>query len=118
MFYHLGTYTEEPFSIIQSYFRGQHLERLVRHQIESYNHFINYQIQRTIQMFNNVNIHSDTDYIQEKDQYLLEIDISFSNFKLYPPTIHENNLEQLKSCYQTKQNYEISLCIYNEVALI
>ena len=88
---HLGTYTEEPFSIIESYFKGQHLERLVRHQIESYNHFINYQIQRTIQMFNNVNIHADNDYIQEKDQYLLEIDISFSNFKLYPPTIHENN---------------------------
>ncbi len=88
---HLGTYTEEPFSIIESYFKGQHLERLVRHQIESYNHFINYQIQRTIQMFNNVNIHSENDYVQEKDQYLLEIDISFNNFKLYPPTIHENN---------------------------
>ena len=46
---HLGTYTEEPFQLIETYFRGQHLERLVRHQIESYNHFINYQIQRTIQ---------------------------------------------------------------------
>ena len=88
---HLGSYTEEPFTIIESYFRGQHLERLVRHQIESYNHFINYQIQRTIQMFNNVNIHSENDYVEEKDQYLLEIDISFNNFKLYPPTIHENN---------------------------
>ena len=88
---HLGNYTEEPFTIIESYFRGQHLERLVRHQIESYNHFINYQIQRTIQMFNSVTIHSENDYVQEKDQYLLEIDISFGNFKLYPPQIHENN---------------------------
>lgn len=88
---HLGNYIEEPFSVIESYFRGQHLERLVRHQIESYNHFINYQIQRTIQMFNNVTVHSENDYIQEKDQYLLEIDISFGNFKLYPPQIHENN---------------------------
>jgi DNA-directed RNA polymerase II subunit RPB2 len=88
---HLGNYIEEPFSIIESYFRGQHLERLVRHQIESYNHFINYQIQRTIQMFNSVNVHSENDYIQEKDQYLLDIDISFSNFKLSPPQIHENN---------------------------
>ena len=53
---HLDNYTEEPFEIIESYFRGQHLERLVRHQIESYNHFVNYQIQRTIQMFNPVNV--------------------------------------------------------------
>ena len=39
---HLGDYTEEPFDIIESYFDGKHLERLVRHQIESYNHFVNY----------------------------------------------------------------------------
>jgi DNA-directed RNA polymerase beta subunit/intein/homing endonuclease len=88
---HLGNYIEEPFNIIESYFHGQHLERLVRHQIESYNHFVNYQIQRTIQMFNPVTIHSENDYIQEKDKYLLEIFISFTNFKLYPPQIHENN---------------------------
>ena len=88
---HLGSYTEEPFDIIQSYFNGQHLERLVRHQIESYNHFINYQIFKTIQMFNDVTIHSENDYVPEKDMYLLEIDVSFGNFKLYPPQIHENN---------------------------
>jgi len=56
---HLGEYLEEPYKIIESYFGGQHLERLVRHQIESYNHFINFQIQRTIQMFNPVTIHSE-----------------------------------------------------------
>ena len=79
---HIGNYIEEPFEIIQSYFKGQYLERLVRHQIESYNNFINYQIYRTIQMFNTVIVHSENDYIAEKDQYLLEIEISFSNFKL------------------------------------
>ena len=88
---HLGTYTEEPYHIIESYFEGQHLDRLVRHQIESYNHFVNYQILRTIQMFNPVTIHSENDYIAEKDKYFLEIFISFTNFKLYPPQIHENN---------------------------
>jgi DNA-directed RNA polymerase II subunit RPB2 len=88
---HIGTFIEEPYNIIESYFGGQHLERLVRHQIESYNHFVNYQIQRTIQMFNPVTIHSDNDYVAEKDKYFLEIMISFSNFKLYPPQIHENN---------------------------
>lgn len=88
---HLGEYIEEPFMLIESYFRNQHLDRLVRHQIESYNHFINYQILRTIQMFNPVIIHSQNDYCAENDKYLLEIFISFENFKLYPPQIHENN---------------------------
>ncbi len=88
---HLGSYVEEPYSIIESYFRGQHLERLVRHQIESYNHFINYQIQRTIKMFNPVTIRSENDFVVEHGQYFLEISVSFANFKLYPPQIHENN---------------------------
>jgi DNA-directed RNA polymerase II subunit RPB2 len=88
---HLGNYIEEPYEIIESYFEGQHLERLVRHQIESFNHFTNYQMQRTIQMFNPVVIRSENDYIQEKGQYFLEAHVSFENFKLYPPQIHENN---------------------------
>jgi len=88
---HLGSYLEEPYNIIESYFRGQHLERLVRHQIESYNHFINYQVQRTINMFNPVTVRSENDFIEDKGMYLLETSINFENFKLYPPQIHENN---------------------------
>jgi DNA-directed RNA polymerase beta subunit len=88
---HLGNYIEEPYNIIESYFDGQHLERLVRHQIESYNHFVNFQIQRTIQMFNPVTIRSENDFVADKDKYFLEVFISFTNFKLYPPQIHENN---------------------------
>ena len=33
-------YIEDPWTIIESYFRGQHLDRLVRHQLESYNNFV------------------------------------------------------------------------------
>jgi len=88
---HMGSYTEAPFNMIESYFEGQYLERLVRHQIESYNHFIGFQAQRTIQMFNPVDIKSEHDYIAEHNKHLLEIQISFENFKLYPPQIHENN---------------------------
>ena len=88
---HLGHYTEEPYNIIESYFDGKHLERLVRHQLESYNNFVNYQIQRTIQMFNPVVIRSENDYNEQKNKYFLEIFINFTNFKLYPPQIHENN---------------------------
>ena len=87
----LGDYIEEPYTIIESHFKGQYLERLVRHQIESFNNFINYQIQRTIQMFNPVSVKSENDYIEEFDDYLLEIKISFDNLKLYSPQIHENN---------------------------
>jgi DNA-directed RNA polymerase beta subunit len=88
---HLGDYVEEPYTIIESYFNGQHLERLVRHQIESYNHFVNFQAARTIQMFNPVVIHSDNDYVAEKDQYVLEVLVTFDNFRLLPPQIHENS---------------------------
>ena len=88
---HLGSYTEEPYTIIKSYFEGKHLERLVRHQIESYNHFINNQIQKTIEMFNPVIIRSENDYVEEHKKYILEVLIHFENFKLYPPQIHENN---------------------------
>ena len=88
---HLGDYVEEPFTLLESYFEAQHLERLVRHQIESYNHFVNYQIQRTIHMFNPVRIHSENDFVESEGLYMLEIVASFDNFKLYPPQIHENN---------------------------
>ncbi len=88
---HLGDYTEKPYTIIESYFKDRHLDRLVKHQIESYNHFINYQAEKTINMFNPVVIRSENDYIKETDKYTLEINIEFDNFKLYAPQIHENN---------------------------
>jgi DNA-directed RNA polymerase II subunit RPB2 len=88
---HLGKYIEAPYQIIESYFEGQHLERLVRHQIESYNHFTSYQIQRTIQMFNPVIIRSENDFVESEGKYMLEIHVNFENFKLHSPVIHENN---------------------------
>ena len=42
-------------------------------------------------MFNPVVIHSENDYVEKFDKYLLEVLVSFDNFKLYPPQIHENN---------------------------
>ena len=88
---HLGKYIQEPFDIIESYFEGQHLERLVRHQLESYDHFITNQLPRTIDMFNPVKVHSEHDFIPEHNIHTLEVVIHFENFKLYPPQIHENN---------------------------
>lgn len=84
-------YIETPWSIIDSYFRDQHLERLVRHQLESYNNFVGYQIIKTIEMFNPVHIKSENDYDPVSQKYALEIIITFENFHIYRPQIHENN---------------------------
>ena len=80
-----------PWAIIEAYFKGQHLKRCVRHQLESYNYFVNHQIQQTIDMFNPVTIHSEQDYNAEFGKYSLELILSFNNFHLYRPQIHENN---------------------------
>jgi DNA-directed RNA polymerase II subunit RPB2 len=84
-------YIETPWSIIDSYFRDQHLERLVRHQLESYNNFVGYQIIKTIEMFNPVHIKSENDYDPVSGKYALEMFITFENFHIYRPQIHENN---------------------------
>ena len=84
-------YIETPWDIIGSYFQGQHLDRFVRHQLESYNNFIGYQIIKTIEMFNPVRIASEQDYDPISKKHSLEIFITFENFQIYRPQIHENN---------------------------
>jgi DNA-directed RNA polymerase II subunit RPB2 len=77
--------------VIESYFQNKHLLQLVKHQIESYNDFIQNQIKRTVEMFNPINIKSPHDYIKEFRKYRLEIVIEFENLCVYRPEIHENN---------------------------
>jgi len=84
-------YIETPWSIIEAYFKGQHLERLVRHQLESYNNFVGHQIIKTIEMFNPVHIASEQDFNNTFKKYGLEIFVTFENFNIYRPQIHENN---------------------------
>jgi DNA-directed RNA polymerase beta subunit len=88
---HNDQYIETPWSIIESYFKGQHLDRLVRHQLESYNNFVGYQIIKTIEMFNPVHIASEQDFDAKSGKYALEIFVTFENFHMYRPQIHENN---------------------------
>ena len=84
-------YIETPWNIIETYFHGQQLERFVRHQLESYNNFVGYQISKTIEMFNEVHIASEQDYDPISKKYALELFITFENFNIYRPQIHENN---------------------------
>ena len=48
--------------LVEAYFRGGHLAMLVRHQLESFNCFVERQIPSTIDMFNPVRIVSDKTY--------------------------------------------------------
>ena len=84
-------YIETPWTIIGAYFNKQHLRRLVRHQIESYNDFVSNQIQRTIDMFNPVVIASEQDFCKKSKKNSLEVHVTFDKFNLYRPQIHENN---------------------------
>jgi DNA-directed RNA polymerase II subunit RPB2 len=82
--------SKDCWPIIESYFNKQYLKQLVRHQIESYNDFIQNQMKRTIDMFK-LDIKSSQDYIKEFKKYRLEINITFENLCIYRPEIHENN---------------------------
>jgi DNA-directed RNA polymerase II subunit RPB2 len=84
-------YIEDPWTIIGSYYQNSHLNKLVRHQLESYNNFVEHQLVKTIEMFNPVHIKSVDDYDAESQKYYLEIIITFDNFNIYRPQIHENN---------------------------
>ena len=82
---------EYPWDLIKSYFNKDHLCKLVRHQLESYNNFIKMDIEKTITMFNPVKITSDHDFNKENNVHTLEIYITFTNFQIHKPQIHENN---------------------------
>ena len=47
-FLNAKNYVETPFTILGSYFQDHYLERLVRHQIESYNLFVNHQLNKQL----------------------------------------------------------------------
>lgn len=84
-------YIEEPHTIIDSCFRGKHLKRLIEHQLESYNDFIEYQVPRTISMFNPIHISSEQDHNKEINKHRLEMLITCQNFNIARPKIHEIN---------------------------
>ena len=82
---------DDIWSIIGNYFENKHLHQLVRHQIESYNDFIQNQMKKTIEMFNPLIIKSSQDYIKEHKKYRLQVHVYFENLSLFRPEIHENN---------------------------
>ena len=87
----VDNYIEEPHTIIDSCFRGRHLKRLIEHQIESYNDFIEYQVPRTISMFNPIHISSEQDFNKELNKHRLEMNVTCENFNIARAKIHEIN---------------------------
>jgi DNA-directed RNA polymerase II subunit RPB2 len=85
------TATMNSWDAIRSYFEDAHLERLVQHQVESYNEFVTQQIQQTIDQFNPIVVHSDQFYDATAKKYKLEVWIRFTNFQMNLPQINENN---------------------------
>ena len=61
------------------------------HQIDSYNHFIQHQFEKTFKMFNPICIRSEKDFDLETHLYSLEIYVSFNNMRMHRPQIYENN---------------------------
>jgi len=103
----IGSYIEEPWTIIGSYFEGKHLDQLVRHQIESYNDMVNVQLKRTIDMFNPVRIASDQDYDKTTNKYRLEIE-SISQICIYRAPKFTKIPGPPKSSFLTKHDFVIS----------
>ena len=66
--YESTKYTEDPWELINSYFRKEYLERLVRHQLESYNDFVKNKIGIIVKQFNPLSIYNA--YDAEKNTYL------------------------------------------------
>ena len=84
-------YIEEPWDLINSYFSPNHTEKLVQHQLSSYNNFVNYQLEKTINMFNPVRIASEQDLDKKTGKFALEVMLTFENLHIHRPQIHENN---------------------------
>lgn len=99
-------YEEAPWKILGSYFEGQHLKRLVRHQIESYNDFVNNQLERTIQMFNPVTIASDQDF-DKRTKNINSILKSHSVIFIYIVLKYTKTMERQSSCFPKKHVLEI-----------
>ena len=82
--------SKDCWNVIESYFDKKHLGQLVKHQVESFNDFVQNQMKRTVEMFK-LEIKSSQDYIKEYKKYRLEIHIDFDNLCIYRPEIHELN---------------------------
>lgn len=78
---------KEAWTLIHSYFNQSSENPLLSHQINSFNDFVRYGINRVIQQTNPIKVYHDDDENERK----IDVDVYFADIMLQKPTIHENN---------------------------
>lgn len=97
VFSELGAFDVEPFVLGDSYFKEGHssTERLVRHQLESFNHFIQFQLHQMVDDLSPVVCHSDVELIPDTfphaPKYLTEVTVRFSKVRCQLPIMYETD---------------------------
>lgn len=91
---HKYDWDKDTWNVIESYFRDKKV--LVKHQIESYNDFVDNKIQKIIDEFNPVISYSNFD--QDLGKYLTEYHVEFGDISITKPVINDNDGE-LKVMY-------------------
>ena len=86
---HKYNWETDTWNVIDSYFRDQKV--LVKHQIESYNDFVDNKIQKIINEFNPVR--SLTDFNEDLGKYMTEYHIEFGDISISKPIINDNDGE-------------------------
>ena len=82
---------ETPLSLLRMYFGNEGAKQLVRHQIESFNYFVNHQLSETVEMYSPMRITTSHGYDAVHKRNRMEVLLTFSNVQLTRPEIHENN---------------------------
>lgn len=94
-FSHLGSFESDPFVISDAYFREglSKQDPLVRHQLESYNYFIQFQLQQMVEGLNPIVCQSESELIKETYphdlKYLTEVTVRLSNVRCQLPIMYE-----------------------------
>jgi len=86
---HKYDWEKDTWDVIESYFRDKKV--LVKHQIESYNDFVDNKIQKIIDEFNPVVSYSN--FNQDLGKYMTEYHVEFGDISITKPMINDNESE-------------------------
>ena len=86
---HKYNWETDTWEIIESYFRDK--KTLVKHQLESYNDFVDNKIQKIINEFSPIK--SFTNYNEDLGKYMTEYQIEFGDISISKPVINDNSGE-------------------------
>ena len=108
-------WNKATWELIDAYFKNQGLGQVIQHQIDSYNDFISNDIQDIINQNNPIVINYDYEPNVGKHRY--EINITFGQYYLSNPIIHENNgsTKLMFPSNARKRNFTYSSPIYIDI---